>query len=74
MKADNDVKGQLNSMDAGVVFDVEYEFGRRMALGARYFHGLTNTIESVGTSRNRVFSASIRVPVGRKSAGEGGEG
>ena len=74
VKAENDVKDQLNGTDVGVVFDVEFEFSEGMALGARYFHGLTNTIESAGTSRNRVFSASIRVPIGRKSEGEGGAG
>ncbi len=74
VKAESDVKDQLTGTDVGVVFDVEFEFSEGMAIGGRYFHGLTDAMKSGSTSRNRVFSASIRVPVGRKSAGEGGAG
>jgi hypothetical protein len=63
-----DVKGQLNSIDTGIVFHAEYKRKGRYgsSVTARFFLGMTDLIkDNPGAAvHNRVFSILATVPIG----------
>jgi hypothetical protein len=63
---ERDIKSDLNTFDAGLVFDVEYRIGTSgIAIGVQYYHGLTDMDKSSQiSSMNRVLSGSGRISLG----------
>lgn len=58
--------GRIKGFEAGIAFDVEYQFTPALAIGVRYFHGLTDIDDTPGyTVRSRVLSGSGRIALGR---------
>lgn len=64
---ERDIGDQIAGIDAGIAVDVEWRW-RLLAIGVRYYEGLTDLItNNTGTaSRSRVLSGSGRIPLGRK--------
>lgn len=70
---EEDVKNQLETLEVGIAFDVEYQFSFGIAIGVRYFHGLTDMDGSTGfTSKSRVLSGSGRISLGGRGKDEEG--
>jgi hypothetical protein len=62
---ENDVEDSLERFDAGIALDGEYRFsGIGLAIGVRYYHGLTNLASSGPSMYNRVLSGSGRITLG----------
>ncbi len=58
--------GRLKGFEAGIAFDVEYQFTPALAIGVRYFQGLTDIDDTPGyTVKSRVLSGSGRIAVGK---------
>jgi len=64
---ERDIGGQIAGVDAGVAVDLEWRWPL-LAIGVRYYEGLTDLISNnAGTaSRSRVLSGSGRIALGRK--------
>ncbi|MCK5649768.1 MAG: PorT family protein [Gemmatimonadetes bacterium] len=68
---EEDVKDQLETLEVGIALDVEYQLAFGIAIGVRYFHGLTDMDGGTGfTSKSRVLSGSGRISLGKKAEGE----
>jgi hypothetical protein len=66
--------GRIKGFEAGIAFDIEYQFTPLLAIGVRYFHGLTDIDDTPGfTSRSRVLSGSGRIALGKKKQQAEGE-
>jgi hypothetical protein len=64
---EQDLKDRLKGFEAGIAFDIEYQIGLSLAIGVRYFHGLTDMDDTPGfTSMSRVLSGSGRIALGRR--------
>jgi hypothetical protein len=62
---EEDLKDRLETMEVGIAFDVEYQLALGLAIGVRYFHGLTDMDKGSGfTSKSRVLSGSGRISLG----------
>ena len=62
---ENDIEDSLERFDAGVALDAEYRLsGIGLAIGVRYYHGLTNLASSGPSMYNRVLSGSGRITLG----------
>ena len=72
---ERDIKGDLNTFDAGLVFDVEYRIGTSgIAIGVQYYHGLTDMDKSSDiSSMNRVLSGSGRISLGGRGKKDKGK-
>jgi len=58
--------GRLKGFEAGIAFDIEYQFTPSLGIGVRYFHGLTDIDDTPGfTVRSRVLSGSGRIALGK---------
>jgi hypothetical protein len=65
---EQDLKDRLESFEAGIAFDIEYQIGLSIGIGVRYFHGLTDIDDTPGfTVKSRVLSGSGRIALGRRS-------
>jgi hypothetical protein len=63
---ERDLKDLLKRVEMGIALDLEYEIGFGVAIGVRYFHGLTDMDDTPGfTSMSRVLSGSGRIALGR---------
>ena len=64
---ENDIESEW--LDAGVAFDAEYRItGVGLAIGLRYYHGLTNVSSGAGPAvHNRVLSGTGRISLGGRS-------
>jgi hypothetical protein len=76
---DQDVKDDMASTDVGVVFHLEWKIRKGLfspSLNARYYLGLTDTIENnTGDAvYNRVLSVIATVPIGGNPPDEDSEG
>ena len=68
---ERDIEDALETVDAGVAFDAEYRFAKvPLAIGVRYYHGLTNIMRSDASPAmyNRVLSGSGRITLGSAKA------
>jgi len=64
---EQDLENRLKGFEAGIAFDVEYQIGSSIAIGVRYFHGLTDIDDTPGfTVKSRVLSGSGRIALGRR--------
>jgi hypothetical protein len=63
---ENDIDDSTERFDAGVAVDAEYRFsGFPLAIGVRYYHGLTDITRGSGpAAHNRVLSGSGRIALG----------
>ena len=63
---ENDIEDSTERFDAGVAVDAEYRFGGfPLAIGIRYYHGLTDVTGGSGSAlHNRVLSGSGRIALG----------
>jgi hypothetical protein len=68
--------GRLKGFEAGIAFDLEYQFTPALGIGVRYFHGLTDIDDTPGfTVKSRVLSGSGRIALGKgKSKAEDEDG
>ena len=65
---EEDIEDRLANVDAGVSVDLEWRWPL-LAIGVRYYHGLTDLRESAGSPiHSRVLSGSGRIPLGQKAA------
>ena len=63
---ENDIETEW--LDAGIAFDAEYRItGVGLAIGLRYFHGLTNVSRAGPAFHNRVLSGTGRISLGGRS-------
>jgi hypothetical protein len=62
---ENDIEDSLERFDVGVAFDAEYRIkGIGLAIGVRYYHGLTKLSSDGPSMYNRVLSGSGRIALG----------
>ena len=60
---------RLKGFEAGIAFDIEYQFTPTLGIGVRYFHGLTDIDDTPGyTVRSRVLSGSGRLALGKRKS------
>ena len=65
---------RLKGLEAGIAFDIEYQFTPTLGIGVRYFHGLTDIDDTPGyTVRSRVLSGSGRIALGKRKSDVDGE-
>jgi hypothetical protein len=65
---------RLKGFEAGIAFDIEYQFTPTLGIGVRYFHGLTDIDDTPGyTVRSRVLSGSGRIALGKRKSDVDGE-